>query len=435
MESDKNMPVPWPGWKIVRRLGSGGFGSVYEIERDFYGDRERAAMKVVKLPQNPSDLENDYTSGMTEEEIREKYTCIQRYMVEEYRQMLEYKGHSNIVNCHDFSVIQNPNQPGCTIYIRMELLTPLRDVLEKEKLSEARIIQVGTDICQALEICQQKDLIHRDIKPDNIMMSEFGIFKLGDFGVARTMEKTMSASMAGTDWYMAPEVAKKMKYGKSVDTYSLGLVLYWLLNYYRLPFVPMKDRITAKDMEQAYRLRMQGKAISEPAEGSPGLKAIVLKSLAFDREGRYHSAREMREALLSIGKPEMNSAQSNPVPGNQAQSKWQETADANGAFGIYFDTEEIHVRLWIGNETRPILKMPAVYTLDDLDDILAGNRALNYQKCRKEKNLYSVLESMKKAENCESAAVKESQKEKCCALMKELKKFLIKLHMEGFGIV
>lgn len=75
-------------------------------------------------------------------------------------------------------------------------------------------MQLGIDICRALEICGRRDVIHRDIKPDNIMTSEFGNFKLGDFGIARTMEKTMSASMAGTDWYMAPEVAKKMKYRK-----------------------------------------------------------------------------------------------------------------------------------------------------------------------------------------------------------------------------
>ncbi|MBS6194535.1 MAG: nucleotide exchange factor GrpE [Clostridiales bacterium] len=436
MESDKNIPIPWPDWHMVRRLGSGGFGSVYEIERELYGDRERAAMKVVKFPESASDLENDYNSGMTEEEVRVKYTYIQKYMMEEYRQMLEYKGHSNIVNCHDFSVIQNPGQPGFTIYIRMELLTSLKEVLRKENFSEARIIQVGTDICRALELCQQKDLIHRDIKPDNILVSEFGNFKLGDFGVARTMEKTMSASKTGTDWYMAPEVAKKMKYGKSVDTYSLGLVLYWLLNHYRLPFVPLKDRITAKDMEMAYRLRIQGKAIPEPAEGSPKLKAIVLKALSFDREKRYHLAREMREALCSIEKPKRNpvqrepaqreSVQREPVQRNAEQGKWNAAEATKGMFGIYFDDGEIHVRMWIEGETRPILKMPAVYTFDDLSDTLAGNCAVNYQKCHKEKKLYSVLRLMKIQDDYESVTARKNGEEICCILMKELKRALEK---------
>lgn len=217
--------------------------------------------------------------------------------------MLEFKGHSNIVNCHDFSVVQNPDGPGCTLYIRMELLKPLKEVLKTETFSEKRIVQLGMDICRALEVCERRDVIHRDIKPDNIMMSEFGNFKLGDFGIARTMEKTMSATMTGTDWYMAPEVAKKMKYGKSVDTYSLGLVLYWLLNDRRLPFVPEKDRISVKDMQEAYRLRMRGEEIPEPKSGSRRLKEVVLKSLSFDREKRYRSGKEMLEAITDCKVP------------------------------------------------------------------------------------------------------------------------------------
>ncbi len=294
--------IPWKDWKIVHRLGGGGFGTVYEIERDFFGEEELAAMKVIRIPKEESDLDDDYNSGMTEEEVREKYTYIQNYFSKEYQLMLEFKGHSNIVNCHDFSVVPNPDGPGCALYIRMELLKPLKEVLKTETFSEARIVQLGIDICRALEICERRDVIHRDIKPDNIMMSDFGNFKLGDFGIARTMEKTMSASMAGTDWYMAPEVAKKMKYRKSVDTYSLGLVLYWLLNDGRLPFVPEKDRISAKDMQAAYRLRMQGKEIPEPKRGSRQLKAVVLKALSFEREKRYRFGKEMLEALLEIEK-------------------------------------------------------------------------------------------------------------------------------------
>ena len=291
--------IPWKDWKIVRRLGGGGFGTVYEIERDFYGEEELAAMKVIRIPKEESDLEDDYNSGMTEEEVQEKYTYIQSYFSKEYQLMLEFKGHSNIVNCHDFSVVQNPDGPGCTLYIRMELLKPLKEVLKTETFSEERIVQLGMDICRALEVCERRDVIHRDIKPDNIMMSEFGNFKLGDFGIARTMEKTMSATMTGTDWYMAPEVAKKMKYGKSVDTYSLGLVLYWLLNDRRLPFGSEKDRISVKDMQEAYRLRMRGEEIPEPKSGSRRLKEVVLKALSFDREKRYRSGKEMLEAITA----------------------------------------------------------------------------------------------------------------------------------------
>ncbi len=473
--------IPWKDWKIVRRLGGGGFGTVYEIERDFYGEEELAAMKVIRIPKEESDLDDDYNSGMTEEEVREKYTYIQNYFSKEYQLMLEFKGHSNIVNCHDFSVVPNPDGPGCALYIRMELLKPLKEVLKTETFSEARIVQLGIDICRALEICERRDVIHRDIKPDNIMMSDFGNFKLGDFGIARTMEKTMSASMAGTDWYMAPEVAKKMKYGKSVDTYSLGLVLYWLLNDGRLPFVPEKDRISAKDMQAAYRLRMQGKEIPEPKRGSRQLKAVVLKALSFEREKRYRSGKEMLEALLEIEKltkaenaraqkvQEQNvqaqnaqdqktqgqkkaqaqnisqeqEMQRGPQPENQItaeentwriayaenllrQSEWYRRSEVSvtpdSVLGIYLDTDMIHVRIWLDGKSRPVLSMPAYYILDDLGEVLVGSRALVHAKMNQKKNLHSVLAFMQESDRLVDSALEPCGIRYCIDLMKELRK-------------
>lgn len=441
--------IPWKDWKIVRRLGGGGFGTVYEIERDFFGEEELAAMKVIRIPKEESDLDDDYNSGMTEEEVREKYTYIQNYFSKEYQLMLEFKGHSNIVNCHDFSVVPNPDGPGCALYIRMELLKPLKEVLKTETFSEARIVQLGIDICRALEICERRDVIHRDIKPDNIMMSEFGNFKLGDFGIARTMEKTMSASMAGTDWYMAPEVAKKMKYGKSVDTYSLGLVLYWLLNDGRLPFVPEKDRISVKDMQAAYRLRMRGEEIPEPKSGSRQLKAVVLKALSFEREKRYRSGKEMLEALLEIEKltKAENARAQKPQPENQItaeenawriayaenllrQSEWYRRSEfsmlSDSVLGIYLDTDMIHVRIWLDGKSRPVLSMPAYYILDDLGEVLVGSRALVHVKMNQKKNIHSVLAFMQDSDRLVDSTLEPCGVRYCIALMKELRKELEK---------
>lgn len=448
MQEEKKVRVPWPGWEVVRWLGGGGFGRVYEIERDLYGEKERAAMKVIRIPQDRLELENAYSSGMTEEEVRGQYEYIGQRMLQEYQQMLEFKGHSNIVNCHDFFSEPNPYGVGCSIYIRMELLTPLEKALQTEPFSEKKIIQLGMDICRALELCGQKQIIHRDIKPGNIMVSEFGSFKLGDFGLARTMERTMSASAAGTDWYMAPEVAKKLKYGNSVDLYSLGLVLYWLLNQYRLPFLPIDGRITAKDMAAANRLRVHGEAVPMPAWGSPELKAVVLKALAYDSAQRYRSATEMLEALRAIGQPgakngvsaetakSVHKEAANPVrketekPVRKEMAKKADVMNrASTILGICFEREEIHVRLFIEGASRPILTMPAVYVYNDLGEILTGTRASHYWKCHREKNLYSVLGMMRETALLETADRGDCQtepwvEELCGLLMKELKRSL-----------
>ena len=92
-------------------------------------------------------------------------------------------------------------------------------------------------LARIIQCIHERNGAHRDIKPENIMVSEFGDYKLGDFGIARTMYHTTQATIAGSDRYMAPEVITRKEYGKEVDIYSLGLVLYWMLNNRKRPFI------------------------------------------------------------------------------------------------------------------------------------------------------------------------------------------------------
>lgn len=145
--------------------------------------------------------------------------------------------------------------------IRMELLTPLNEYTrEKGTWGKDEVIHLGIDICKALEICQKYDIIHRDIKPENIFVADYGNFKLGDFGIARIASQTSGASTrAGTNAYMAPEIYRGEHYGKTVDLYSLGLVLYRLLNDNRLPFMPQYPApLRFQDRENAQAMRLSG---------------------------------------------------------------------------------------------------------------------------------------------------------------------------------
>ena len=117
----------------------------------------------------------------------------------------------------------------------------------------------------------KKGMTHRDIKPENIFVSEAGQFKLGDFGVARTIEKTTGGlSRKGTEKYMAPEVFLGKPYGFGVDIYSLGLVLYgYLRNRGRMPFYPLDtSQLTFSDRENALGKRMMGETIPAPVDAN-----------------------------------------------------------------------------------------------------------------------------------------------------------------------
>lgn len=149
---------------------------------------------------------------------------------------------------------------------------------------------------------QKYNVIHRDIKPENIFVSDNGDFKLGDFGIARTIDRTMSGlSKKGTYNYMAPEVYRGSEYGFSVDLYSLGIVLYRLLNRNRVPFLPPPpEPITFHSRELALAKRMGGEPLPPPVHAQGRLAEIIQKACAFDPKERYSSPAQMRQELEAI---------------------------------------------------------------------------------------------------------------------------------------
>ena len=296
--------IPWSGWTEVRKLGQEGYGEVYEIERDIFGDKEKAAMKKISIPGSSQDLDADYSDGYDEKSIRKKYEDCLQDIVNEYHLMMELKGHTNIVSAEDICILEHKGEIGWDVYIRMELLTPLQSYLRKlnRDLTVPEVVKLGKDICQALITCEQKNIIHRDIKPENILLSPYGDFKLGDFGIAKTMDHTTNATKAGTDRYMAPEVVKREKYGKEVDIYSLGLVLYWLLNKRKMPFLPADRPPRPQELNEAQGRRIRGDALPRPVNGSEALKDIVLKACSYDPQQRYRTAEQMLDALEHMGK-------------------------------------------------------------------------------------------------------------------------------------
>ena len=289
-------------WKMLHVIGTGSFGTVYEAENaDPLRAGEKAAIKMIVIPRDEGEIDVLRSDSYTDESITETFKDQLRDIVNEYRIMQQVSGHTNIVNCRDIGYIQHDDGFGWDIFIVMELLTPLRR-LPANRFAEAEICRIGKDICKALSVCAKRGIIHRDIKPDNIFISEDGYYKLGDFGIARVMEGTRASTAGiGTYEYMAPEVLRG-SYDQTADIYSLGMVLYWLLNERRTPFLPIPPASpTASDKEQARKRRFSGEPIPAPAHGSGELKRIVLKACAYDPADRYQSAGEMLADLEALG--------------------------------------------------------------------------------------------------------------------------------------
>ena len=300
MEDFENIRLPWRDWKIVKDLGGGAYGRVYEIERTISGIQEKAALKIVSRPKNKDEMESYYNEGYSKADLIASYESeIQNY-VQEYKLMKELQGESNIVSCDDFTMVPHEDGIGGDIFIRMELLTSLQQILRERSLSEQEIIKLGKDISHALVLCESKNIIHRDIKPANIMVSQFGNYKLGDFGVSKIMDHATFATSMGTPEYQAPEIVHMERYGQAADIYSLGITLYWLLNNRRMPFINANQQITLVVKNEAMDRRYRGEKLPAPKNGSTKLKKIVLKACEYHPENRYASAQEMYDALDAL---------------------------------------------------------------------------------------------------------------------------------------
>lgn len=303
MDTPKNC---FPGWQVVRLIGSGSCGRVYNIEKtDGFGQVEHSAMKVISIPATRGEITGYRDDGYDDASITALFRDQVEDIITEVRTMSRLKGNSNIVSYEDHMVIPHRDDPGWDILIRMELLTSLPNyyklIQTEQGVDENAVLKLGIDICKALELCGKQSIIHRDIKPQNIFISENGAFKLGDFGIARTADHTTKATKTGTYGYMAPEVYKDETYNASVDIYSLGLVLYWMLNERRTPFQPLPPVVpTPGQNQEALNFRMRGKKLPRPFHGSEEMADIVLKACAHRSEDRFSSPSEMRRALSKL---------------------------------------------------------------------------------------------------------------------------------------
>ena len=303
VENRNEIQEIWPGWKIESLIGSGGFGKVYKARKELLGQKETySAIKVIRIPNDPAELSNMKSSRMDEKSIREYYKASVEQLTNEIELMERMKSASHVVAIEDYDVVEESETIGWSIYIRMELLTNLNTFIKDKGMSTQDVVKMGIDVLTGLEFCHQEKLIHRDIKPDNIFVSEFGEYKIGDFGISREIENTsVTLSQKGTKAYMAPEIVRMEPYGHLVDIYALGLTLYEILNNGRLPFLPpYPEQYFSQDMVRAIARRISGKEELPEIQGIGRLNDIIRKACAYNPEERYQSAKDMKADLQAF---------------------------------------------------------------------------------------------------------------------------------------
>lgn len=300
---DKDVPVSvWPEWELIEKIGEGSFGKVYKAKRTERGRSFYSAIKIISIPASKGELDSVRSEMNNEQSTREYFRNLVEDCIQEIYTMEHFCGNSHVVSFEDFKVVEYLDEIGWDISIRMEYLTSFMDYCTGKELTEKEVIKLGCDLAMALIYCRKLNIIHRDVKPENIFVSRFGDFKLGDFGIAMEQAHTMSnMSKKGTYSYMAPEIYKGEKYDSSIDIYSLGIVLYKLMNQNRLPFLSLdKQLITYRDKETALARRMAGEKMPAPVNASASFSHIILKACAYAPGKRYRKPEDMLRDLEKL---------------------------------------------------------------------------------------------------------------------------------------
>jgi serine/threonine-protein kinase len=259
-------------YEVKKVLGAGGMGMVYKALDKELG--ETVAIKTLR----PEFMESDPTAL---DRFRSEIRLARRI------------SHRNVVRTHDIGEVEG------LYYITMEFVegSSLKDlIVSRGRLPAAAVVSIGKQLCRALEVAHEAGVIHRDIKPQNMVVEADGTVKVMDFGIARLQARsdghTQAGMVVGTPEYMSPEQLRGDELDGRSDLYSAGVVLYESLT----GKLPLSADTPASLIGKVLTEVPQAPRASV-AEVSPLLSDAIMRALEKDRENRPRTALEFLAIL------------------------------------------------------------------------------------------------------------------------------------------
>jgi hypothetical protein len=319
-----------PGIEDLEPVGRGGFGTVYRGWQPALG--RAVAVKVLDAPATDAESEARFRR--------------------EGRAMGALSGHPNVVPVFATGAV------GDRLYLVMPMLEQgsLADQLAHGPLPPAEVAQMGRGLADALAAAHAAGVLHRDVKPANVLRTAYGTFQLADFGVARFVDttQTMGGAVMATVAYAAPEVLAGEPSSAASDVYSLGATLHAALRG-KPPYESRPD-------EAAIALAVRVLSDEPPdlrAEGvPPALAAVIERAMARDVADRWASAAELRDALAGIDVSAGASVPAAPAEATVAMAPV--IADATQVGREALDPDGI------GDATHPVAAVVGTSAVDDV---------------------------------------------------------------------
>ncbi|MCF0104620.1 MAG: serine/threonine protein kinase, partial [Eggerthellaceae bacterium] len=259
-------------YKITELIGSGGMAQVFRAQDTVLG---RIVAVKLMLPQFATDEE-------FKSRFRQEASAIANLQS------------PFIVNVYDWG------EEGQNYYIVMEFVrgSDLKTgIKQRGALNQRKVAEIGMQVCQALSVAHNQDIVHRDTKPQNIMVQPDGNVKVMDFGIAHAKNtlKNKTTNVLGTAHYISPEQAQGKDVGPQSDIYSLGCCLYEAATG-KLPFDG--DDAVSVAMKQVNEIPTLPSTINKNID--PNLERIIMHAMEKDPKKRYATVNEMRDDLIAF---------------------------------------------------------------------------------------------------------------------------------------
>jgi serine/threonine protein kinase len=264
-------------YRVKGELGRGGMGAVYLAEQPGLG-REVAIKELIQSA-DP--------------------VALRRFLQE--AQVMARTSHPNLVQVHDMEL------QGSVNYLVLEFVRgrSLRQWMNQSQLPPPQVFAVMHGVLQALDYAHRHSIVHRDVKPENVLISEDGLVKVSDFGIARLTDDsgvggtaTKTGTTVGTPQYMSPEQVSSSKVDGRSDLYSAGIMLYEL--------VAGQPPFTASDADGPFTL--MAKHVQAPPKPpsvfrpglNPELEQVILRALSKRPDDRYQTGQQFDDALTRV---------------------------------------------------------------------------------------------------------------------------------------
>jgi HEAT repeat protein len=262
-------------YRVIRRVGKGGFGAVILVE-----DTEVSEEIILKFLNREVALDDN--------------------MIERFKHELRYARritHENVIRIHELLTLKK------SYAISMEYFPShsLSDELKQGPLSLKRGIKIVWDICKGIHAAHQVGVVHRDLKPPNILINDSGLVKVVDFGLAAVNDAdarlTKTGILLGTPTYMAPEQVRARTIDARTDIYSLGVIMYEIFTG-RPPYVADDPMAVLFQHVEGNPTPPRQLRLDMP----PGLEAIILKAMWVDPAKRFQTMDDLRRGIYGLSK-------------------------------------------------------------------------------------------------------------------------------------